>query len=313
MTGIPLPTSLDDELDRIDEIIAGRIRLRPEVEQIAAPHALRPRTDRTRGALVILCARLGSYDRDATAHAAAAVELIQAATLLHDDLIDPAAVSHEYSASDGWHQNVALMVGEYLFALAASEMALAPDPRIIAYYSQSVMAICEGQLAPVRVTTPYEAARRQYDYMVDRKMATLFQAACQAGGVCGAVPEHVRVALGRYGHALGMALALRADALDYRTGAARALQLGAITLPLIYAVEAGGLQPDMLVHNWPASQAQRAQVLEIVREVGGDVRALHEASRYAERALDESVHLPPSPARDDLYAIAYGCGHMRKR
>jgi hypothetical protein len=43
------------------------------------------------------------------------------------------------------------------------------------------------------------------------------------------------------------------------------------------------------------------------------VRALHEASRYAERALDEIVHLPPSPARDDLYAIAYGCGHMRKR
>ena len=84
-----------------------------------------------------------------------------------------------------WDGNVALMVGDYLFALAAAEMALAPDPRIIGYFSRGVMTICEGELSPVMNTAPLDTALNQYLYKIGCKTAALFEAACKAGMVCG--------------------------------------------------------------------------------------------------------------------------------
>jgi geranylgeranyl pyrophosphate synthase len=313
MIDIPLPALLNDELERVDAIIEERVRLRPEVEQIAAPHALQPRSARVRAALVLLAARLGAYEREATAHAAAAIELIHAAMLLHDDLVDTAARGRNAaSQGEGWESNVALMVGDYLFALAAAEMALAPDARIIALYSQSVMAICEGQLAPVRVLSPLAAAYEQYAYSTDRRVASLFSAACRAGGVCASMPADTLEALGRYGQAIGMALALRADALDYRSGTGAALRAGVITLPLIYAAEAPEFRLDAVDGTWPASPEALSATIAEVQRLGGDLRALREAGRHADRALAEVERLPETPARALLAEIAEGCGHARR-
>src|SRR5215208_7640394 len=165
MNQLPISAALLDDLQIVDQIVVDRVQPRLAVIKIASQHILTSGGKRIRAALALLAAQLGRYDLDAVIHSAAAVELIHAASLVHDDLVDEAEQRRGVTTVHSrWDGNVALMVGDYLFALAAAEMALAPDPRIISYFSRGVMTICEGELSPVVDVTPLDVAVEQYLY-----------------------------------------------------------------------------------------------------------------------------------------------------
>jgi heptaprenyl diphosphate synthase/octaprenyl-diphosphate synthase len=245
--------------------------------------------------------------------AAAAVELIHAASLVHDDLVDEAEQRRGvHTVHTRWDGNVALMVGDYLFALAAAEMALAPDARIIEYFSRGVMTICEGELAPVMAATPRDVAIEQYLYKIGCKTAALFEAACKAGMVCGSGSQEQIDTLGRFGFDLGVAFQIVDDVLDF-TGdlatlgkpAGNDLREGTITMPLIYAVEAGGGSAlASVIDEQPPSEQRVAWAIDEVRRLGGTDRALAEARRYADQALTHLNGFPDSAAKHALGEIA---------
>jgi geranylgeranyl pyrophosphate synthase len=290
MGELPIPPALGPDLAEVELAIAERLHRRPLVEQIAAPYAL-TNAPRLRAALVLLAAQIGSYQIEQTIHAATAVELIQAASRMHDSLVDPLARRREaVSAWPGMDGNVALMVGDYLFALAAAEMALAPDARIIGYYSRSVMVFCEAALLPTRALDP-TIARQQYFDGIGHSAATLVESACKAGAVCGKLAIEQIEALGRFGYSLGLALRIRDDVLHISNPAA-------LTLPLIYVAEANPAQISALMEQDPVTVAAE------VRHLGADRQALAEAAGYAKQALEYLMALPETPARLALGAIA---------
>src|SRR5262245_23827635 len=206
MTQLPIPPALAADLEQVDQIIVERAQSRSAVIRIAGRHILTSGGKRIRAALALLAAQLGRYQLDTVIHSAAAVELIHAASLVHDDLIDEAEQRRGVrTVHTRWDGNVALMVGDYLFALAAAEMSLAPDPRIIGYFSRGVMTICEGELSPVMNTAPLDTALNEYLYKIGCKTAALFEAACKAGMVCGGGSQQQIDALGHFGYDLGIA------------------------------------------------------------------------------------------------------------
>jgi heptaprenyl diphosphate synthase/octaprenyl-diphosphate synthase len=283
------------------------------VIRIAGQHILTSGGKRIRAALALLAAQLGHYDLDTTIHSAAAVELIHAASLVHDDLVDDAEQRRgTTTVHTRWDGNVALMVGDYLFALAAAEMALAPDPRIIAYFSRGVMTICEGELSPVITVTPRDVAIEQYLYKIGCKTAALFEAACKAGMVCGGAAQEQVDMIGRFGYDLGMAFQIVDDVLDF-TGeiatlgkpAGSDLRVGTITLPLIYAVDAGG-GPALasVVDTLPLDEGRIDWAIGEVQRLGGSARALEDAHGYVKRAMAHLHSFPDSPARHALDRVA---------
>ena len=216
MSQLPVPSALHADLEKVDQIIVERVQPRLAVIRIAGQHILTSGGKRIRAALTLLSAQLGTYDLGRVLHSAAAVELIHSASLVHDDLVDQAERRRgTVTVHTRWDGDVALMVGDYLFALAAAEMALAPDPRIIGFFSRGVMTICEGELSPVLDVAPLDTALEQYLYKIGCKTAALFEAGCKAGMVCGGgTPEQVE-ALGRFGYDLGLAFQIVDDVLDY--------------------------------------------------------------------------------------------------
>jgi len=312
MSQLPVPAALLADLDQLDQVIVERVQSRSAVIRIAGQYILTSGGKRIRAALALLAAQLGRYDLDTTIHSAAAVELIHAASLVHDDLVDEAEQRRGVrTVHTRWDGNVALMVGDYLFALAAAEMALAPDPRIIGYFSRGVMTICEGELSPVMGVTPAAMAIEQYLYKIGCKTAALFEAACKAGMVCGGGAPGQIDALGRFGYDLGLAFQIVDDVLDF-TGdattlgkpAGNDLHEGTITLPLIYAVAAGGgPQLAAVVDADSPSEEQVAWAIGEVRRLGGTERALADARRYADRALSHLDDFPDSAARHTLGEI----------
>lgn len=306
-----LPPALLADIQQVDHVMLERVRSHSTLINVAGRHVLNSGGKRLRAALTLLSGQLGhNYELERVLHAATAVELIHVASLVHDDLVDEAERRRGVvSVHTRWDQGVALMVGDYFFALASWEMALVPDTRIITYFSQAVMTICEGELAPVMCATPIETALEQYYYKIGCKTAALFMAACKSGMASSGGTDEQIEALGRFGYDLGMAFQIVDDILDF-TGdenllgkpAGSDLRNGVITLPLIYAVAASrdntletvlDAQDEELI-VWAVAEVQRL----------GVARAYEEARLLIDRALANLDLFPDSPARQTLSDIA---------
>jgi geranylgeranyl pyrophosphate synthase len=302
-----LPPYMHADLEQVERIVQERTRTRAAVISIAGAYLPQPGDPQLRASLVLLAADLGSYRSDRVLHAAAAVELIYAATRTHNGLIDEAARRRGEARNEPWNHGVALMVGDYLFALAAGEMALSPDPRVISYYSHAVLAVSEAELMPVTALRPLERAREQYALRVGGSSSALVAAACRAGAACGGLNETQIEALGAYGHALGMMLQIAAEIRDFAPGnsttpPASSLRRGKVSLPLIYAAQSGdgarlaaALDSDDRGElHWATDEVRRHGLAPARAELAAQVALAHAAL----------ADLPPGEARTRLEGVA---------
>jgi heptaprenyl diphosphate synthase len=305
MNQFQLPQPQAADMQQIERIMLERLNSQPAAASVAGSRLAVGR-GRLRAALVLLGAGLLGNSSSNVAHAAAAVELIYAATSTHHDLVDGAERRRDAPPSaEPWPHGVTLMVGDYLFALAAGEMALAPDPRVIGYYSQAVADIAEAGLAPVRSLAPLALAREQHQATYGGKVAALFAAAGRAGMACGGGSPTQIEALGRYGAALGLAGQMAAEALDIEARGANTLRQGLISLPLIYA--ATREDPDRLLAALDSKSAgELAWALAAAQRHGlGPARS--EAAGRVAVARAQLLAFPPSDARAALDAL---CGFV---
>ncbi|WP_370650082.1 polyprenyl synthetase family protein [Oscillochloris sp. ZM17-4] len=301
--------SLTADLRAVEDLLLERSRSRSELITAASIHTVRSGGKRLRAAMALLAAQLGSYQLSNVIHAAASAELIHAASLVHDDLVDQAARRRgRVTVHTRWDNDVALMVGDYFFALAAAEMSLSPDPRIITFYAAAVQTIVEGELSPVMQAEPAETALSQYFYKTGAKTAALFEAACKAGMAAGGGGDAQIAALGRYGFDVGIAFQIVDDVLDF-TGdedtlgkpAGNDLRQGTITLPLIYALESTGspLLRAVIEQSAADESVIDAAIAEVLSAGGADA-AMAEARRYIAQAIGNLDAFPNSLARQSL-------------
>lgn len=263
---------------------------------------------RLRPALVLLAGSLGRYDRERLEPAAIAVELLHAATLVHDDVIDRAATRRgrpTVAASEGWE--AAIVIGDHAFARAYGQAARAGDPAVVAELADAVMAICAGELEQQASRWHWEPTREAYLRRIEGKTAVLLAAACRVGARLGGLPAAQVDALGRYGSALGLAFQIADDVLDY-TGTEAALgkpvghdlREGMATLPLMLTPGAAAQLPD----GRPPEPEVAERVVGLVRAGPGPERALAEAARLAEQACRELAGFQGRPAAATLAAVA---------
>jgi heptaprenyl diphosphate synthase/octaprenyl-diphosphate synthase len=312
--------ALVDDLAAIEQLLVRRADSRAPLLTAAGVHTIGAGGKRLRAALVLAAARLGHYDFERASHPAAAVELLHAASLVHDDLVDHTMRRRGHiTIHTRWDNSVALLLGDYFFALSANELATEPDPRIIRFYATAVQTIVEGELSPVTQLDPLDVALAQYRYKIGCKTAALFEVACKAGiAVAGGTDAQIE-ALGRFGYDLGLAFQIVDDVLDF-IGDERALgkpagndlREGTWTLPLIYAVaEGASSQLRELARTLRPPTAERApELLSAVIASGGITRAMEEAHATAMRASDQLACFPPSAT---TYALAEICDFVLSR
>jgi geranylgeranyl pyrophosphate synthase len=303
MKAFTLPQPQAADMQQIERIIQERVHSQPSAVSVASTRLQRPPEGRLRAAVVLLAAGLGNYETARVLHAAAAVELLHAASQTHTDLIDEAQRRRGDGLSDAlWPHGVPLMVGDYLFALAAGEMALAPDPRVISYYSQAVMELSEAALTPITTLAPLAQGHEQFRYSQGGKVAAVYAAAGKAGMACGGgTPEQID-ALGRYGYAIGLAGQIASEVAFVLGGEHSALTSGPISLPWIYAAtrEDPARLHAALDSDNPAEQAW---ALAAVRRHGIEP-AHEEAKRLRDEATAALVDFSASSAKHALDGLA---------
>jgi geranylgeranyl pyrophosphate synthase len=191
---------------------------------------------RLRPMLVLLCA--GPDRAGEAVRAAAAIELVHMATLVHDDVLDDAPLRRglpTVAATSG--RDRAIATGDLLFSRAFALLAAAGDARAIALLARASVALARGELAQRQDAFDLSIEEERYLTRCRLKTARLFECAC----LLGRDEESLR----EFGAAIGLAFQLLDDVLDVsgppeRTGKARGTDLldGTVTLPLIEAVAA---------------------------------------------------------------------------
>lgn len=199
---------------------------------------------RLRPLLVLCCAGRVADPTPALVRAAAAVELVHMATLVHDDLLDGATMRRgRRTIASALGADAAVQVGDYLFARAFEDLAATGAPEAVRVLAASALDLSLGELAQGRAAFDLALGERAYADRVRRKTASLFAAACRIGAVVGGVAPDAHDRLARFGDEVGMAFQIFDDILDLTgdpaaTGKRRGADLrdGTVTLPVILAL-----------------------------------------------------------------------------
>jgi geranylgeranyl pyrophosphate synthase len=216
---------IPDLLDRVERLLG---QVAGSHGALLAEHAgatIAAGGKRLRPLLVFLAA--DTAEGDGLVRAAAAVELVHSATLVHDDVLDAATAT-----------------GDLLFARAFAALSANGRADEIQVLSEASSALAEGELLQRADAWNAEVPLERYLHRCELKTARLFEAACRLGALEGdGGPEE----LGAFGRRIGLAFQLLDDVLDVsgpaeRTGKQRGTDLldGTVTLPFILARERDG-------------------------------------------------------------------------
>ncbi len=270
---------------------------------------------RIRPVCLALAARAGGrgFD-DAVRDAAVACELVHAATLLHDDVIDEGLERRGVPAARRVYGNSASVLGgDHLLveALRRIDVAL---PEMRGELLDVVGAMVGAEALQLERRRRFEPDRGLYVTVVKGKTASLFRWAVRAGGVLGGLPPGAVDALAVYGDALGVAFQLIDDVIDLEgdpaiTGKSACVDLreGKLTWPLLLAAER---DPDVAIRLRLYAAADNdldprvaARLVEDVRRTGALDATRQEALRHGERARAALDALPADRARDALETV----------
>lgn len=246
---------------------------------------------RMRPALLLLAARLLERDSDEEVTYAAVVEMIHTATLVHDDIIDHAALRRgRRTLHSVWGANLSVLVGDWLYSKAMRMAIEHGNLRVIDLMCDATLRMTEGELLVLERLGAIDLGPEEYFDIIDRKTARLFAAACSIPAVMSPARPEAFAPLESYGRALGTCFQLVDDLLDFTARQEELgkpvlsdLKEGKLTLPLILALPR--LRPEerhkieTVLDHRAFDGVEPGEILELVRREG----TLEETSALAER------------------------------
>ncbi len=248
--------------------------------------------------LLLLAGRAFSYDRPRLVTAAAGVELLHTASLVHDDSIDRASIRRgQPTLNSRLSSGSVILIGDFLFAQSAILAAATESTRVVAIFASTLASICDGQLREMLGAHNLQQNRQEYLDRIFGKTASLFAGAAEMGAVLGGASEPQIQQLRGFGNDLGMAFQIIDDVLDLREKssdlgkpAGNDIRQGVVTLPtMMFAsrLEAGSREMDVLARVIAGEEESTDEILEVVLEIRRS-GALDEASEIANGYLDSA-------------------------
>jgi octaprenyl-diphosphate synthase len=266
---------LESFLDEVELRLEDAVSAYPGVVGRVSTGALAAGGKRLRPALAFLSSPLGTEPPYA---AAVAVELVHTATLVHDDLIDGAAVRRGHASVWREHGDLAARAaGDYLFARAFSVLTADRNPDTVSVLAEAALALARGEALQRRQRHDPDTPIESYLERCALKTGALFGAACSLGNA--AEPQTAPCNLAEYGRLLGVAFQIADDVLDcagetLETGKVPGTDLrdGTPTLPLLLAAQddpavrdalAGGPLEGVLVRVAASGALERSRELAL--------------------------------------------------
>ena len=193
--------------------------------------------------LVLLAAKLLGGVRPATLHAAASLELLHTASLVHDDVVDESTERRgQLSVNAIFNNKVAVLAGDYLLATALVQAGLTRNLGIIDLISSLGRELAEGELLQLSNVSNEQFSEDVYFEVIRKKTAALFAACTKAGALSVGADAEKTEFLRRFGEYIGLCFQIRDDIFDYYESkevgkpTGNDMLEGKLTLPVLYAL-----------------------------------------------------------------------------
>ncbi len=267
---------------------------------------------RLRPALLLLCARFsasGDFEsrRKTAIQLGAVVEMIHAATLVHDDVIDVAQTRRgRPSANVQWGNHTCVLAGDWLYMQAFQVALRERNFHVLDLLISLTQMMVEGELIQLERIGRLNITEADCMEVADRKTACLFSACAKLGAVSSGADTAAEEKLGEFAWNLGMAFQLIDDLLDFTSREQTLgkpvggdLKEGKVTLPLVYALQ-NATQPErrlveMVLGDRAYESASFPEIYAMVESRGGIQRTRERAQQFTDRARQLVAEFPDSP------------------
>jgi octaprenyl-diphosphate synthase len=270
---------------------------------------------RLRPALLLLSAKLAGHSGTVAIALGAVVELIHAATLVHDDVIDAAETRRgRPSTNTQWGNHTCVLAGDWLYMQAFQIALRERNFQILELLIGLTQIMVEGELLQLERLGQIHVTEADCMELVDRKTACLFSVCARLGALAGGGDAAMQERLGEYAWNLGMAFQLVDDVLDFTSRekilgkpVGGDLREGKVTLPLVYALECA--TPDerrlveVILRQRGYADVPFSRILALLEKYRGIERVKDRAQAFTDKARQIISEFPESAYQRALLAV----------
>jgi octaprenyl-diphosphate synthase len=238
------------------------------------------------------------------------VELVHAATLVHDDIMDGAEMRRgQRTANAKWGNSISVLLGDCLFAHALKLSTTFPDGEISRRIAQAASEVCSGEIIQTQRRFDLKLPVSDYTRIIEMKTAALFAAASELGAFINQASPEIISAMKDFGMKLGTAYQIYDDCLDIAGDEKTAgktlgtdLRKGKLTLPILLLLDGATAKQrerlsEIILGGKEEELSTLAQTTKALGALKGAVRTAQDQVDEANRALDI---LPANRYRDGL-------------
>jgi len=302
---------VNDDLEKVEEIIREKIESRLELVETSSRYVYRSGGKRVRPALLLLVAKACGYHGPLGPDYGAVTEFIHTATLVHDDIVDEATMRRgQQSVNSLLGNDVTVLLGDYLYIRS---MALAIEKgnlRILEVICEITLRMIEGMILELTRGGALDLTEEEHLDILKRKTAYLFYGCAQIGAILGDASPEVEKALADYGMNIGMAFQVADDLFDFTADESQVgkpvlsdLKEGHVTLPIIYALESDPHSLETVqrvLESRSIDDTSRGEILDLVGRHSSLDRARSVAENFAAMAKENLRPVPGSEYKEAL-------------
>ena len=259
---------------------------------------------------VFLSAKICGPVNESTYRAAALVELLHTATLVHDDVVDESLERRNFFSINAiWKNKIAVLVGDYLLSKGLLLSTSNNDFEHLHIISEAVKQMSEGELLQIEKSRNLNLDEKIYFEIIKNKTASLLSSACAVGAWSSSKDEAISNKMKVFGEKVGIAFQIKDDLFDYGTEdigkpTGNDIKEKKLTLPLIYTLNnidsATKRKIIYIIKNENENKEKVRWLIEKVVAAGGIKYAQEKMNQYRDEALTILYEFPESPVRKAL-------------
>ncbi len=307
---------VEDDLADIEDALKQNLNPYLDIVSKTASHILFSGGKRLRPLLMVLSARICGYKGNYDKTFSTIFEYLHTATLLHDDLVDEAAIRRGKPVANAiWGNSIAVLVGDFLFARSLSIAAETGITKVIKILAETAEAVSQGEIHQLIRKGSLDVSEAEYMQIIRNKTAVLFQGVCHVSSLLADAPKDKEIALSEYGLNFGIAFQMADDLLDYTSDTSilgkevgADLREGKLTLPVIHSLQNANSKDrsamEQIIKNSDFSIKEFEILIQMMKKYGGISYTEKLAAEYVKNAKSVLSVFNPSKTRKILEDIA---------
>ena len=304
-----------EEMRKFEPIFKSSMKSKHKLLNIIINYIIRSKGKQLRPMVVFLSAQMQGEINKSTYHAAALIELMHTATLIHDDIVDEAFKRRGlFSINALWKNKVSVLVGDYLLAKGLLLAVDNDEFDLLRIVSLSVKDMSEGELLQIEKSRKLDITEEIYFEIIRKKTAALISSCAAIGARSVGADDKTVEKMRLFGENLGIAFQIKDDIFDYQNNnkigkpTGNDLKEQKLTLPVIYALENSTNSEKRkiinIIKNHNKETKKVREVIAFAVENNGLEYSTQKMNEYKNKAIEILKEFPDSEAKESLIKLS---------